>query len=458
MGFNKYARYYLSGLLTKEIKRELLSFFYRSQKIKTKDLTNYIEVKINSHMQKSYTKDENLKKLLKEIQDLKIGTIDYELNLSSECIKYLNTCYKDKYFIDIHKDIIANTIDGPEYDKYLNDRIKDIENYCLSHFIDTAFNDDGTFKVEYLTEVFNKGSVYDYDKRIVETISYAIAENKEDMLVLDSYGNITLSDIAYEKYVVNYEQLPLTTKEKIRKSMNNTYRTFIDYARCNLSLFKYFVTLTFAPKEKQENHKISNIHRHIGEKDIMFKYVDDLTSIDECSKILNVFFTKLKNKLKRRNYNLYYLGVPEFQKNGAIHYHFLMSDLPDDLLYKVPSWLDKDYLNGYKSKDGIGLSSWTYGKSDVELIEDKSKITTYISKYMIKSFNDISDTVYLERLNKQRYYKSNNLIKPKELTEDEYELIREEVENNYISVYTSENKNVYTDNVVVKKLYQLNDI
>ena len=45
---------------------------------------------------------------------------------------------------------------------------------------------------------------------------------------------------------------------------------------------------------------------------------------------------------------------------------------------------------------------------------------TYISKYMSKSFNEISDTVYLERLNKQRYYKSNNLIKPKELTEDEY--------------------------------------
>lgn len=135
-----------------------------------------------------------------------------------------------------------------------------------------------------------------------------------------------------------------------------------------------------------------------------------------------------------------------------------MSDIPGDLLYKVPAWLDCDYLNGFKCKDGIGLKSWTYGKSDVELIEDKSRTTTYISKYMIKSFNEISDTVYLERLNKQRYYKSNNLIKPKELTEAEYELIREEVENNYISVYTSENKNVYTDNVVVKKLYQLNDI
>ena len=48
MHFNKYARYYLSSLLTREVKHELLSFFYRSQKTISRDLTNYVEVRVNS--------------------------------------------------------------------------------------------------------------------------------------------------------------------------------------------------------------------------------------------------------------------------------------------------------------------------------------------------------------------------------------------------------------------------
>lgn len=420
MKFNRYARYYLSSLLTNDVKHQMLSFFYRSQKAKTRDLINYVEVKVNSHMQRSYTKDPSLRKLLGEVQALEIGSIDYEDKLSSECIRYLNKCYRDKYFVDIDNDVIANKLDSPEYDRYVNDRLNDIKQYCLSHFIDIAFNEDGSLNADYLNMVFNKGAIYNYDKKIVETISYAIAENKEDMLELDLDGNIVLADWAYQKYIVNYESLPLTTKEKIRKSLDNTYRTFIDYARCNLSLFKYFITLTFAPIGEKEKHLENNANRKKDEYDLKFQYIEDSTNIEECSRVLNLFFTKLKNKLKRRGYQLYYLGVPEFQKNGAIHYHFLMSDIPGDLLYKVPAWLDRDYLNGFKCKDGIGLKSWTYGKSDVELIEDKSRTITYISKCMIRSFNKIADTVYLERLNKQHYYKSNNLIKPKELTEDEY--------------------------------------
>ncbi len=458
MHFNKYARYYLSSLLTREVKHELLSFFYRSQKTISRDLTNYVEVRVNSHMQRAYTKDLELRKLLNEVQLLEIGSLDYETKLSTECVMYLNKCYRDKYYSDTEDAIIRNKLDSPQFDRYVNDRLKDIKEYCASHFIDIAFEEDGNLNSEYLNNVFNKGYIYDFDKKMVQTISYAINENREDMVEYDENGKLVLKEWAFKKYIIDYEPIPLTTKEKIRKSLDNTYRTFIDYARCNLSLFKYFVTLTFAPIAEKEKHIEYNKNRLANEYDLTFKYVNDSTSIDECSKVLHLFFNKMKIQLKRRSYELFYLGVPEFQKNGSIHYHFLMSNIPQDLFYKMPKWLDMDYLHGYTSKDGIGLKSWSYGKSDVELINDKSRITTYISKYMIKSFNDISDTIYLERLNKQRYYKSNNLIKPKELTEEEYELVKEDVESNYISLYQIETKNLYSDNIIVKKLYQLRDL
>lgn len=187
------------------------------------------------------------------------------------------------------------------------------------------------------------------------------------------------------------------------------------------------MTLTFASKENEEIHIKNNANRKAGEYDLKFKYVEDASSIEVCSKILHVFFTNLNKQLKNKNYNLFYLGVPEFQRNGNIN-------------------------------NCLGLKTWRYGKSYVELIVDKSRITTYISKYMIKSFDEISDTIYLERLNKQRYYKSNNLIKPKLLTEEEYDLIKEEVESSYISYYKYVSHNPYTDNTTIKKVYQLNDI
>lgn len=78
MGVDKFTRYYLSSLLTKEVKHDMLSFFYRGDKEIVKDLKTYVEVKSDSHYQRAYTKDEDLRKLLNEVQDLKVGTIDFE--------------------------------------------------------------------------------------------------------------------------------------------------------------------------------------------------------------------------------------------------------------------------------------------------------------------------------------------------------------------------------------------
>lgn len=120
-------------------------------------------------------------------------------------------------------------------------------------------------------------------------------------------------------------------------------------------------------------------------------------------------------------------------------------------IVKCPNWLDKDYLTNKVNGSNI-LILWSYGKSDVSLINSKSRVTTYISKYMIKSLKEIDETTYVDRLNKKRYYNSNNLDVPT----IEIGLVDEVTD--YISSY-SYTKHSYYDNTKIEKiLYQMKEI
>ena len=132
----------------------MLSLFYRGDKEIVKDLKNYVEVKSNTHYQRAYTKAEDLRKLLNEVQDLKVGTIDYENVLSRECVYYLNECYKKKYYSEIDDVVSRNKLDSPMYDRYCNSRLDDIKNYCLTHFVDVAFDENGLLSNDYLNKAF----------------------------------------------------------------------------------------------------------------------------------------------------------------------------------------------------------------------------------------------------------------------------------------------------------------
>ena len=192
-----------------------------------------------------------------------------------------------------------------------------------------------------------------------------------------------------------------------------------------------------------------NENREPGEHDLKFIYIDDLTSFESCNKSLNNFFPNLKRDLKKEGLELYYLGCPEYQENGNVHYHFLFSDIPDTFIYKIPKWLDYDFITK-KFNNGYGLKNWRYGKSDIQLIEDQYKVTTYISKYIIKSLEALDGTCYFERLNKKRYFASQNLVKP----EVKYDaLVSSELD--YKSVYVSERKSSFNENEIVDILYSI---
>ena len=158
--------------------------------------------------------------------------------------------------------------------------------------------------------------------------------------------------------------------------------------KCNSNDFKTFITLTFKD--------------NITDLSIAYNRFRD--------------FIKRTGKLQK---NFKWVCVPEFQKSGRVHYHMITNiDLDNtDLIYKQEEE-DKTYYHlktwsqiiRNKKIDSLGFDS-------VELIKDKDgndtkKICGYISKYMSKSY--IEDCFF----NHNRYYSSNNLIRPREILID----------------------------------------
>lgn len=88
-----------------------------------------------------------------------------------------------------------------------------------------------------------------------------------------------------------------------------------------------------------------------------------------------------------------YLGVKEYQKRGAIHYHLLVNFCPEQVHW--PLW-----NNPYQQQSKL----WRFGISDYRLIKGDEKFSTelYLLKYLTKN---------KQRLFRQYYVRSRNLEK-----------------------------------------------
>lgn len=185
-----------------------------------------------------------------------------------------------------------------------------------------------------------------------------------------------------EKKDFDLKLLPITALNKIRKNKSNKIesknitrsRVICDrIAKANINEWKTFITLTFNT---------------------------NVTEIEIANKRFRYFIDKIR-KVKE---DFKYLGVPEFHKNGKVHYHLITNiNIKDKtLIYNQsdsPRHKHIKYWNeGYMSE----------GFDSVKPIKgDKSIVIRYISKYMTK---DIDDRLFT----KHRFLHSNNLIMPKE--------------------------------------------
>ena len=225
-------------------------------------------------------------------------------------------------------------------------------------------------------------------------------------------------------------------KEVRSDSLSRTRNLLIDYACENESDFKSFITLTFA---------------------------ENVTDINEANKKFDIWRTKITKVLKDKNISFKYLGVPEFQNRGAVHYH-LLTNLE----------VNGDYLTLQHGKENMyDVKYWKYGFSSAFDImrntDDNFNIALYICKYLYK---DIDNRLF----GRNKCLKSNNLKKPLisnlEASSDTYKIAKSYIEskgynlcdyyrfdgnedNSYLIPYELYTYKSQCDNIILKDLLQV---
>lgn len=161
-------------------------------------------------------------------------------------------------------------------------------------------------------------------------------------------------------------------------NLNRCKNTLIEYASENADMFHSFITLTF-----EEN----------------------ITDINEANKKFHSYITMVK----RVKNDFVYLGVPEFQKRGAVHYHLLTNlvcdiDIPKRELKRLYNEQEKKYTE----LEYYDLPYWNNGYSsafNLDMTDEKFNVALYITKYLYK---DIDNRLWGHK----KILKSNDLRKP----------------------------------------------
>ena len=190
--------------------------------------------------------------------------------------------------------------------------------------------------------------------------------------------------------------------------------------KSNENIFKTFITLTFAnfEKIKIDNKDLyywlcpniiinfdytiikQNNYVSIFDSFDFNKKIENYTSIKKANEKFNIWHSNFKKRLKN---DFKYVCVPEFQKNGTVHYHLLTN-----INYTDFDLLSKDEKKIFKRGKGWQIfrtvNSWKYGFSNVIDLKNIN-IVGYISKYMTK---DIDNRLF----SKHRYFYSRGLLKP----------------------------------------------
>jgi hypothetical protein len=134
----------------------------------------------------------------------------------------------------------------------------------------------------------------------------------------------------------------------------------------------------------------------------------DIKDIEQCNK----YFDQFMKRLRRAYGNFKYAVTIEFQdKNGrgAVHYHVL-ADL------KMQGYKNGSQLMR-KSEREFDEKYWQAGFVSIKDIKDNDNVGAYMTKYMVKKFDD-------ERLKQKKAYRfSQNMDRPLVLKGEEAEAI-----------------------------------
>lgn len=195
------------------------------------------------------------------------------------------------------------------------------------------------------------------------------------------------SEYSTSAILVNEENVE--EQDYLQKSINRTKTKISDYVLCNN--FSHFATFTFDPR----NPKVkSEENRHDFQK---------MSSL-----LKNWLKTEQLNHFRRHGRKFLYLIVPERHKNGAWHFHALLEGYQNEIegfytrknKYITVAELKKTK----KDKNRKFIVRYKLGRSEIAPIKDKTKMSSYIKKYITKEL--------IQDKNAKRYWASRNLKTP----------------------------------------------
>jgi hypothetical protein len=154
--------------------------------------------------------------------------------------------------------------------------------------------------------------------------------------------------------------------DSIHRSIRRTKSTIADLVLCND--FQYFCTFTFDPKKH------------------------DRYDANHCKFIMSMWLHRQRN----HSPNLRYLIVPEFHKDGALHFHALLANFNGSL---------KDSGRRQNGRTVYNMTGYRAGfTTAVPIDHNKAAVSNYIKKYITKDMPLIHG--------RKRYWISQNLVRP----------------------------------------------
>lgn len=243
-----------------------------------------------------------------------------------------------------------------------------------------------------VNDIFNL-KVYHYPNSTQVRLYENVVISEDDLQVNEFTGevyrkernkrNFSIDDFnpftgAYEPV----ESIPEDWEERQRRSKQvSMARTINDiYYKARSNTWDYFLTLTIN----------SDIDRY-----------DYAT----CYKTVTKYFYNLRSRYVP---DMKFLIVPEQHKDGAWHFHGVLSNVPDDMVFD----------SGLKDKNGRSIynllyhkesgkiiyekGAWKHGFNTLTKVSGSEQVSKYICKYITKSSDGIPR-------GKRRYFASNNL-------------------------------------------------
>lgn len=223
--------------------------------------------------------------------------------------------------------------------------------------------EDTTNDYKYKIKAYNNGSL--------KVIKYK--ENRKK-IPSNPYQNLSLYSAKENLLNLSVEELEKREQENRRRYIYQVRTKIKDYILNNN--FDTFWTLTFDPK-------------------ICDEAIEDEYRYEEMRKWLH----KMRARHKRRSdENFNYIAIPERHKSGQIHWHMVTGGLDVELI---------DSGKKYKDNKVFNCPDWEHGFTNVQRMRSKSKISSYVTKYITK------DLLYSPvRKNKRKYWSSKGLSLP----------------------------------------------